>query len=185
MRRPLAIFIASWHGPNVAGARRLLELAEEVPEVDFVVLGSVGGALAGDALPRNVTLTGTVSHGFKQALLSVADVALNPVTVGSGTNLKMLDYFASGIPVIATSFGARGLGVQPGEHYLHAEPGELGEALRALRELSSDQREALARQARTFVETEGSWDVISGALLTEIMRRERTGAEPAVIRQTA
>jgi glycosyltransferase involved in cell wall biosynthesis len=28
---------------------------------------------------------------------------------GSGTNLKMLDYFAAGLPVVSTAAGARGL----------------------------------------------------------------------------
>ena len=47
----LAVFIASWHGPNVVGARRLVEVAERVPDVTFLILGSVGLALASDPLP--------------------------------------------------------------------------------------------------------------------------------------
>lgn len=35
-------------------------------------------------------------------------VALNPVTQGGGTNLKILDYLAHGLPVISTEFGMRG-----------------------------------------------------------------------------
>lgn len=35
-------------------------------------------------------------------------VALNPVTHGSGTNLKILQYLAYGLPVISTDFGVRG-----------------------------------------------------------------------------
>jgi hypothetical protein len=35
-------------------------------------------------------------------------VALNPVTQEGGTNLKILDYLAHGLPVISTEFGMRG-----------------------------------------------------------------------------
>ena len=41
----------------------------------------------------------------------ILDLAINPVTTGSGTNLKMLDYMAAGVPVLSTPHGARGLGL--------------------------------------------------------------------------
>ena len=36
-------------------------------------------------------------------------MALNPVRSGSGTNLKMHEYMAAGLPVVTTPFGARGI----------------------------------------------------------------------------
>jgi glycosyltransferase involved in cell wall biosynthesis len=167
----LVTFIASWHEPNVAGGRRLLDLATEAPDVDFLILGSVGTALAAYPVPGNVALTGTVGLGFKQTVLSVADVALNPVTTGSGTNLKMLEYFGAGIPVISTAFGARGLGVRPREHYLPAETRELATVLRAYRASDPEQSDGLVQAARTFVETRMSWEVIADELLLEIADR--------------
>jgi glycosyltransferase involved in cell wall biosynthesis len=164
----LAVFIASWHEPNVAGARTLLQVAEELPEVDFLIVGSVGFALGADPLPRNVSLMGTVSAGLKQTILSVADVALNPVTTGSGTNLKMLEYFAAGIPVISTRFGARGLGVRAGFHYLVAEPAEFVGALASFGGLDSAELDGLGSAARSHVETRLSWTVIVEALLAHI-----------------
>jgi glycosyltransferase involved in cell wall biosynthesis len=170
--RSLAIFIASWHHPNVVGARRLLHVAEECPEVEFLILGSVGLALADDPVPDNVQLTGPVSAGFKQSALSVADAALNSVTTGSGTNLKMLEYFGAGVPVISTSFGSRGLGVRPGEHFLLAEPAEFARTLRALREMPLSSVERLVRDARDYVQERLSWSVIARELLTELDTRE-------------
>ena len=170
----LATFVASWHEPNVAGGRRLLQLATELVDVDFLILGSVGAALAADPLPDNVALTGTVSPGLKQAVLSVADVALNPVTTGSGTNLKMLDYFAAGVPVISTSFGARGLGVRPLEHYVLAETYELAAVVQACRASDRDQSDTRVRAARTFVESRMSWNAITDKLLLEIADRRGT-----------
>src|SRR5581483_12236830 len=107
----LAALVASWHEPNIIAARALVRVAQRMPEIDVMILGSVGYALAGQT-PSNVQLTGTVSAEFKRAVLGVADVAVNLVSTGSGTNLKMLDYFAAGVPVISTAFGARGLGIR-------------------------------------------------------------------------
>jgi glycosyltransferase involved in cell wall biosynthesis len=164
----LGIFIASWHEPNVVGARELLRLAERVPEGNFLIVGSVGMALASEARPDNVAVTGTVSAGFKQSVLAVADVALNPVTTGSGTNLKMLEYFAAGIPVISTEFGARGLGVRAGEHYVQAEPSEMEAALMSLRAGDPGDVERLVTAARKHVETRLSWTTITDELLTRL-----------------
>jgi glycosyltransferase involved in cell wall biosynthesis len=41
-------------------------------------------------------------------LLSAADVAVNPIQSGSGSNLKLAEYVAAGLPVITTPIGLRG-----------------------------------------------------------------------------
>ena len=171
--RFLAVFIASWHEPNLAGARDLVQLARRVPEVDLMIIGSVGLALTGSALPENVQVTGIVSLEFKQTVLGIADAALNPVRTGSGTNLKMLEYFGSGTPVISTAFGARGLGVRGGEEFIEAEPVGFPAALRRLRELDPEATEPMVRAARRHVEQTHSWTVIAAELLTEVRSRLR------------
>lgn len=70
---------------------------------------------------KNVVLLGRVSDEEKQALYRVADVALNPMTSGSGTNIKMLDYMAAGLPVISTPVGARGLDLEDFKNALICE----------------------------------------------------------------
>ena len=125
-------------------------------------------ALQPPRLPDNVELMGTVSSEFKQAVLGVADVALNPVTTGSGTNIKMLDYFAAGVPVISTPFGARGLGIRSGEHYLAAEPDGFGDVLRQLHTAPPTQLDAMVQSARTHVELHLSWSAIAQDLLATL-----------------
>ena len=41
-------------------------------------------------------------------LFAAADVAVNPVTFGSGSNVKLAEYLAAGLPVLTTTFGLRG-----------------------------------------------------------------------------
>lgn len=171
--RILAVFVASWHEPNLRGARELLRVAARMPQVDFMIIGSIGLALAGDSRPDNVQITGAVSSELKETLLGVADVALNPVRTGSGTNLKMLDYFAAGIPVISTPFGARGLGVRDGEHYLELGPAGFPAAFDRWRGLAPSSAEAMVHSARRHVEQTLSWSGITSELLATLLGREQ------------
>jgi glycosyltransferase involved in cell wall biosynthesis len=178
-----ALFIASWHEPNLAGARELIRVAARLPEIELMIVGSVGLAFGGHSLPANVQITGPVSAEFKRTILGIADVALNPVRTGSGTNLKMLDYLGSGIPVISTAFGARGLGLTPGEHYLEAEPGGFALALRRFRELDLTERDALTRPAHDHVEQRLSWTTIISELLAGLVSARRPTAASGSVPQ--
>jgi glycosyltransferase involved in cell wall biosynthesis len=106
--KKIALFMGSDHGPNVEGARAVLELAKKKKEYIFLILGSVANAFGDTPVPKNVAFTGVLSHAQKQRFLSMADVALNPITSGGGSNLKLLEYLAAGLPVVSTPFGARG-----------------------------------------------------------------------------
>ncbi|MGH2915576.1 MAG: glycosyltransferase family 4 protein [Solirubrobacteraceae bacterium] len=173
--RRTAIFMASFHPPNIDAARQLLTIAARVPEMDFLVLGSVGWAFAREPLADNVQFAGPVSARFKAAVLSVADVALNPVTTGSGTNLKMLDYLGSGIPVLSTRFGARGLPISADEHYFSAEPADMPTVLRHLTRLADRQIEPVVQAARTMVEARLSWTAIARDLLARLQSAQISG----------
>jgi len=86
--------------------------------VTFAVVGSAGLYFQGRSVPPNVCLAGVVDEAEKQVFLAAADLAINPMSSGTGSNLKMLDYFAAGVPVLSTGFGARGIDAEPGVHYL-------------------------------------------------------------------
>jgi glycosyltransferase involved in cell wall biosynthesis len=165
------LFTGSWHEPNIVAARILLETARELPGTEFLILGSVGLALDRRWVPPNVRLLGTVEERFKQAVLSSASAAVNPMTTGSGTNLKMLEYFAAGTPVISTAFGARGLGVSAGEHYIEAEPWSFAAGIRELAAMAPEQIAQMTEAARRHVERHLSWPVIARALAAELPER--------------
>ena len=77
--------------------------------------------LLGMSLPARILNTGRCARpgrqgrvlavGFVQSLaplLAAADVAVNPVESGSGSNVKLAEYVAAGLPVVTTPFGLRG-----------------------------------------------------------------------------
>lgn len=130
--RYLAVFFASWHPPNLDAAEILLWLAPQLPEVQFVLGGNHGDAFVGRTPPQNLVFTGVIGDLSKRALLAAADVALNPMLSGSGTNLKVIEYLAAGVPVISTAFGVRGLAAIDGAQLLVAEPAEMSTAVSRL-----------------------------------------------------
>lgn len=104
----LALFVGSWHEPNNVAARAIVQLAAGLPHVAFLLVGSHTGSLSDMRIPANVLTLGVVPDLVKATLLGVADVALAPLAAGSGTNLKVVEYLAAGIPVVSTSVGLRG-----------------------------------------------------------------------------
>ena len=108
-RRPAALFVGSGHGPNIDAGRVIIEVAREVPDIDFLLAGRHSSLLNVRHLPPNVRVLGPVSDDLLDLLLSACDLALNPMSAGSGSNLKLLTYLAAGLPVVSTIVGARGI----------------------------------------------------------------------------
>ena len=165
MDRAVALFIGSWHEPNLIAARRVFELARRLPGVDFAVVGSVGLAFRDVPIPDNVELFGIVDDGLKQSLLAIAGVALNPMSEGSGTNMKMLDYLAAGVPVVSTLVGARGLELDLVRDVRIARMDEFPEAVVAVLEESADAAAARIAEARRHVEERFDWSGVARRLL--------------------
>ena len=110
----VALFIGSAYPPNIEAVGMILnQLAPANPEVTFVLVGGASdrAIVAGVAphIPSNVRLLGNVSDAGRNEAYAAADMAINPMFTGSGTNIKMLDFLAAGLPTITTPVGARGI----------------------------------------------------------------------------
>ncbi|HVE87406.1 MAG TPA: glycosyltransferase family 4 protein, partial [Myxococcales bacterium] len=165
LRGPACLFIGSPFGPNLEAVEHIARrLAPALPEVTFAVAGGVSAAdearrLAAGA--ANVRLTGPLSDEERTRWLHAADLGLNPMFSGSGTNIKMFDFMAAGLPVIATPTGARG--IAPCDGVAVVEPGELAAALRAW--LGDPERMARGgAAARALCCERYSWERISPGL---------------------
>jgi glycosyltransferase involved in cell wall biosynthesis len=175
----IVLFVGSWHPPNLEAAEAIFWMARALPGVKFLLAGSQCLPLAHRARPDNVGLMGVVDDETMAVLLTLADVALNPMRGGSGTNLKLATYFAAGVPVITTPLGARGYDLEDGRHAvicpLEDFPGRIREVLG-----NPASGEELARRARRVVEERYDWKEIGSnvarALLGVLGRRVGTAA---------
>ena len=167
--RPVALFLGTNYGPNIDAAQFIgRTLAPQLPEIEFVVVGSVGDALPDSAAVR---ATGAVSEADKRAWLQLADIAINPMFGGSGTNIKMLEYMSAGLPVVTTPVGARGIetGVPA---FVMAEKEEFASTLSSVAG-DAERRHSLGSAARTEAERHYSWERISPHVGHMLSRRAR------------
>ena len=163
-----ALFLGSWHTPNIEAVNSIFELAKILPTINFLVVGSVGLAFQIEKQPSNVGFLGAVDEQTKSVALELADVALNPVAFGSGTNLKMLEYFAAGIPVISTPVGVRGLGVEDGKHCTIVELQDFAKAIVQVKSESLTKKSLRVQTARKHIQKHFDWKVIANNFLEAI-----------------
>lgn len=158
--RPAALRLprrAIFAGSDVAHNRRAVrELVDRIApalvgKVEVVIVGPCARS-TGKRVPPNVLLDPSgdlADHALPGA------VGLNPVVAGSGSNLKLLQTLAHGLPVVSTPFGMRGFAdlepwitVAPIEGFAAAMQGELA--------LPDGLRDALAPYG---------WDAVGAGVL--------------------
>ncbi len=104
------IFTGSGTPPNIEAARAIMETiapSTKDPRVKYYIVGDICRLLdVKGAIPPNVTLIGRADDILPW--LQSADIGLNPMISGSGSNIKLAEYAATGLPVVSTEFGTRG-----------------------------------------------------------------------------
>jgi hypothetical protein len=180
------LFTASKYGPNrealdylLAFARRQGRLLEE-RRIHILVAGNV------TADP--VRLPGFTATGRVEAVepyFAAADAALNPVSAGAGTNVKMCEFLAVRLPILTTAFGARGFRLEDGKTAFLFERDGLAATLSTVRHFF-DRRPAVLRRMAEDAYTENQravdMDACVGILADAIKEgRPRTRPEEALL----
>jgi glycosyltransferase involved in cell wall biosynthesis len=139
---PVFGFLGRAMGANVAAVRRLVTeiwpaIRRVAPAARLLVAGSVGRAPEVRALVRQSRAAGVERLGFVPTLSSFYDriqIALNPVVVRGGLNIKSVEAMAAGCLLVTTPLGRECLGDDA-----PVVVGETGDAIaEALRPLLSD-----------------------------------------------
>jgi glycosyltransferase involved in cell wall biosynthesis len=165
----VSLFMGSNYRPNVEAAEVVVEIARDFKGRNdgfhFLVLGDVGNVLDDRDLPPNVTTTGYVEEDF-EAHFDAADIALNPMLSGGGTNIKQIEYFARSLPVISTPFGVRGIEVRDGDHIVVAEVEAMPDAIKKLAR-SANLREKIGENGRLLAAERYTWEASSRTVRTQ------------------
>jgi glycosyltransferase involved in cell wall biosynthesis len=110
-----------------------------------------------------IELTGYVED--VRPLMRQAACHIVPLRTGGGTRLKILNSWAMGKPVVATSVGCEGLEAVDGTNMLiRDDPNDFATAVRAVLE-NPRLRQRLTDGARETVDRLYSWDVLGGELI--------------------
>jgi GT2 family glycosyltransferase len=171
------------HTPNVDGVlyfcREIFPLVQQrLPDTKLWVVGNAPPPEIVALASANVVVTGYVRHlvpYLESALVSVA-----PLRFGSGMKGKIGEAMAWGIPVVTTTIGAEGMGLQDGVDALIADTPE--DFARRIVQLHQNPElwDSVAQNARNLVEREWSPDAVDRSL-TEILagiRADKLAAVP-------
>jgi glycosyltransferase involved in cell wall biosynthesis len=127
--KPEELAILFIGGPALHNRRAVQFLEEDLlPRLSRPARLVIAGECARPRRNGRVLALGRVDR--LSPLLAAADIAVNPVESGSGSNVKLAEYLAAGIPVVTTPVGLRGY-----EGFAHlvtvAELDEFVDAVRA------------------------------------------------------
>lgn len=136
----VVLFTGSRHTPNL----RALEYLEQFHDNNQVMLErlNIVFLVVGSVAAKAYTKSRMIVTSFVDSTLPyfhAADLAINPIWDGSGTNVKMMEYMAHHLPIISTEFGARGFDLAEGEQCIYFDKHNLAEKLEGF--LSNHQRE--------------------------------------------
>lgn len=104
-----AVFLGSDNPSNKKSMTYFIDeilplILHEIPSFNIKLIGTICNSIPD--LP-SITKLGKVDD-LKEAF-SLAPLSLNPMRLGTGINIKLLDAMAVGVPTISTDTGARGL----------------------------------------------------------------------------
>lgn len=107
--------------------------------------------------PDNVLIMGYVDD-IKREILN-SDLCIAPLEHGSGTRLKILEYFAMGKPVISTSKGAEGIEYTPRKDIIIED--DIHKYPQIIETLIDDEKEKgrLGRNAKTLIKDKYDWKI--------------------------
>ena len=122
----LLIFSGSGFAPNLEALETLKAFCRS--EAEFLARERVRILILGSMSPSAYREGALIATGRVPEVVpyfAAGDAGLNPVTRGSGANVKIFEYLAARLPVISTPFGVRGTELEPGRDYLSYGPEEL------------------------------------------------------------
>jgi glycosyltransferase involved in cell wall biosynthesis len=158
-------FIGGMHWPpNADGVEwfthQVLPLIEaRIPGARFTAVGKQPPqSVQAEVLAAGVHLPGYVAD--LQPYWKRSRVFVVPLRAGGGMRVKILDAWASGVPVVATTVGAEGLACSPGHNVLLADSAD--EFAQAVIRLLTDRglAERLAQGGRTTLENYYNWRTV-------------------------
>lgn len=152
--------------PNINAAQRLLDhiwpkIKDAFPDSTLTIVGR--------DMPESLVSRATSRVFCKTDVLDIKDEYANafallaPMTIAGGTKFKVLEAFASGLPVVSTKEGVEGIACADGQEVLLADtPKEFVDQLKTLD--TNEHGEKLTKAARILVEKAYNWDSIAKSL---------------------
>tara|TARA_B110000902_G_scaffold110428_1_gene130354 strand:+ start:29823 stop:30989 length:1167 start_codon:yes stop_codon:yes gene_type:complete len=152
------------YAPNVDGVLYFAKemwptLAAKYPNTKFVIAGQRPEEAVKKLAGNRIEVTGFVPD--IQDMYEQASVVIAPLRFGAGTQNKVLEAMAMGVPTVCTHIGFEGLEIQSGEGVIMASKKE--RFIAEVDQLLSDanKRETVGSKGLYIAKTRFSWDRIA------------------------
>ena len=135
---------------------------QSYPDVKFVIAGQrpVRKVLA--LANERVSVTGFIKD--LAAVYNEASVVVAPLRFGAGTQNKVLEGMAMGIPVVCSEIGFKGLGIENGEGaIMQTDAKAFADSVIKLLD-SSKERERVGKKGAEVIRSRFGWDAIAKTL---------------------
>lgn len=153
--KKIILFVGGNYEPNHEAVRFIERLSLEFKEknIMFLIAGSVA-----DKYASHDNMVYIPERKVKE-YQEMADIALNPIFTGVGSNVKLSEYLGYGLPIISTKLGMRGYEIN--KEVLIAETVEEFKKSIYLLLKTDKLRLKMSKSARKLAEKKYDWSVLS------------------------
>lgn len=148
-----------------------------IPDVNFVIAGQRPVPSVLQLQGPQVKVTGFVPNLAE--MYNAASVVVAPLRFGAGTQNKVLEAMAMGIPVVCSNIGFAGLGIASGDGaIMQTDPQAFAQSVIELLQ-SATLRERIGAKGKEVILKHFDWDVVSLQLeqyLLQVASKKKGGA---------
>jgi sugar transferase (PEP-CTERM/EpsH1 system associated) len=134
-------------------------LRKEFPNTKFVIAGQRPVDAVKKLASDSITVTGFVPD--LKDMYAEASVVIAPLRFGAGTQNKVLEAMAMGVPTVCTHIGFEGLQIQSGEGVVLAKEMDLFIAEVSTLLSSEEERKKVGEKGLQIARNRFSWDIIA------------------------
>lgn len=165
------------YAPNVDAVQYFVQdifplIRQQIPDVKFIIAGQRPVKKVLELARDGVTVTGFVKE--LSDMYAQASIVVAPLRFGAGTQNKVLEAMAMGVPIVSRNIGFNGLNIQSGEGVVLALETEqfAQECIRLLQ--SASLRETIGKAGKEIIKTRYDWDVVAKMLEDYLQSIQRT-----------
>jgi glycosyltransferase involved in cell wall biosynthesis len=161
------------YAPNVDAVQYFVEevfpiIKQQHSQVKFIIAGQRPVKKVQDLASADVHVTGFIKD--LAAVYNQASVVVAPLRFGAGTQNKVLEAMAMGVPVVCSNIGFKGLGIESGEGaIMQTDPQQFAQSVIQL--LNSQQmREEVGAKGMHVMQSRFGWDSVAKTLEGYLMQ---------------